>query len=66
VVLVAVVVVEATVERVAVRVVEVGVAFCVDVGWGVLVDGVDCAVVECLADPQAATPSASTTAAVVR
>jgi hypothetical protein len=50
------------VERAAV----VGFGVVVEAGVGVLADGVDCAVVECLADPQAATPSASTTAAVVR
>jgi hypothetical protein len=33
---------------------------------GVLAGGAPRAVVECLADPQAATPSASTTATVVR
>jgi hypothetical protein len=57
------VVVEATVvERAAVVVF----GTVVEAAFGVLADGVDCAVVECLADPQAATASASTTAAVVR
>jgi hypothetical protein len=59
---VAVVVEAAAVERAAVD----GFGAVVEAVLGVLADGVDCAVVECLADPQAATPSASTTAAVVR
>jgi hypothetical protein len=48
------------------RAVVVGLGAVVEAVLGVLAGGVDCAVVECLADPQAAIPSASTTAAVVR
>jgi hypothetical protein len=48
------------------RAVVVGLGAVVEAVLGVLAVGVDCAVVECLADPQAAIPSASTTAAVVR
>jgi hypothetical protein len=41
-------------------------AAVVEADVGVLADCVERAVVECFVDPQAATPSASTTAAVVR
>jgi hypothetical protein len=44
----------------------VGRGFVVDVGVDVLAGGVDRAVVECFADPQAATPSASAIATVAR
>jgi hypothetical protein len=50
------------VERVPVPVVGV----VVEAVLGVLSDGVERAVVECLAAPQAATPSTSTTATIVR
>jgi len=43
-----------------------GLAVVVEAEAGVLAGGVERAVVECFVDPQAATPSASTTAAVVR
>ena len=57
----------AVVELPVVEAVDVWVLSGVDAAdVGVLAGGVERAVVECLADPQAATPSASTTATVVR
>jgi hypothetical protein len=59
---VAPVVAPTVVERGAVR----GLCVVVEAAVGVLTGVVELAVVECFVDPQAATPSASTTATVVR